>query len=93
MIILCTSYVYYMARVGVGSLKVQLKSSIILHKFIVLGANGETKHLINNLILKQIYRESEIHNIINQKSIKHYKYNILRNKRNTLSIIYIFIVI
>ncbi len=68
---------YQVARVGVGSLKVQLKASIILYKFIVVVAISETKHIINNLILKNIYRESEIHKI-NQISIKHYKYNILR---------------
>ncbi len=72
-------YVYYMARVCVGNLKVQLKASIILHEFIVV-ASGETKHIINNLILKNIYTESEIHKFVNQKSIKLYKYKILRNK-------------
>ncbi len=44
---------YHVAREGVGSLKVQLKASIILYKFIVVVAIGETKHIINNLILKQ----------------------------------------
>ncbi len=82
MIILWTLYVYQVAHVGVSSLKVQFKASIILYKFIVVVAIGETKHIINNLILQNIYRESEIHKIINQISLKHYKYNILRNKCN-----------
>ncbi len=43
MIILRMLYVYQVARVGVGSLKVQLKASIILYKFIVVVAIGETK--------------------------------------------------
>ncbi len=42
MIVLWILYVYQVARVGVGSLKVQLKASIILYKFIVV-AIGETK--------------------------------------------------
>ncbi len=81
MIVLWTLHVYQVARVGVGNLKVQLKAGIILHKVIVV-AIGETKHIINNLILNNIYRENEIHKIINKSSIKHYKYNILRNKCN-----------
>ncbi len=87
MFVLWTLYVYHMARVGVGSLKVQLKASIILHKFIVVVDSGETKLVINNFILINIYRESEIHKFINQKSIKLYKYNILRNKYNKYAII------
>ncbi len=54
MIILWMLYVYQMACVSVGSVKVQLKASIILHKVIVVVAIGETKHIINNLILKNI---------------------------------------
>ncbi len=41
MIVLWTLYVHQVVRVGVGSLKVQLKASIILYKFIV--AIGESK--------------------------------------------------
>ncbi len=43
MIVLWTLYVYQVAHMGVGSLKVQLKASIILYKFIVVVAIGETK--------------------------------------------------
>ncbi len=43
MIVLRTLYVYQMSHVGVGSLKVQLKGSIILYKLIVVVAIGETK--------------------------------------------------
>ncbi len=43
MIILWTLYVYQDARMGVGSLKVQLKASIIFYKFIFVVAIGETK--------------------------------------------------
>ncbi len=42
MIILRMLHVYQVTRVGVGSLKVQLKASIILYKFIVVVAIGET---------------------------------------------------
>ncbi len=49
MIVLWTLYVYQVACVDVSHLKVQLKASIILYKFIVLVAIGETKHIINNL--------------------------------------------
>ncbi len=58
MIVLWTLYVYQVARVGVGSVKVQLKATIILYKSIVVVAIGETKCIINNLILKKyIYGE------------------------------------
>ncbi len=43
MIVLWTLFVYQVAHVGVVSLKVQLKASIILYKFIVVVAIGETK--------------------------------------------------
>ncbi len=43
MIILWMLYVYQMACVGVSSLKVQLKASIILYKFIVIVTIGESK--------------------------------------------------
>ncbi len=53
MIILWMVYVYQVARVGFGSLKVQVKANIILHKCIVVVASGETKHIIaNNVSLK-----------------------------------------
>ncbi len=44
MIVLWTLYVYHMARVGVGSLMVQLKAIItgILHKFIVVAIGDKT---------------------------------------------------
>ncbi len=89
MIVLWRLYVYHMGRVGVGSLKVQLKASNILDRFIVVVASGETKHVINNLkMYRERESESEVHQIINQKSIKLYKYNILRNKYNKLALIY-----
>ncbi len=43
MIVLWMLYVYLVACVGVGCLKVQLKACIILYKFIVVVAIGETK--------------------------------------------------
>ncbi len=56
MIILWTCmYVYQVNRMGVGRLKAQLKASIILYKFIIVVAIGETNHIINNLILTNIY--------------------------------------
>ncbi len=42
MIVLWTLYVYHLACVGIGSLKGQLKASIILHRFIVIVASCET---------------------------------------------------
>ncbi len=68
MIILWTLYVYDVSCVGVGSINVQLKASILLHQFILVVASGETKHRINYLIiLKIIYRDSEILNIQQSK--------------------------
>ncbi len=71
---------------GVDSLKVQLKASIILYKFIVVVAIGETKTYYKQLkILENIYIECEIHKIINQKSIKHDNYNIKKQKQQIVN--------
>ncbi len=82
MIALRMLYVYQVACVGVGSLKVQLKPALYFINSLLLLLLVKQKHIINILILENIYRESEIHKICNQISIKYYKYNILRNKCN-----------